>query len=137
MFAWLKKRKYSVSGFIAAFIVISISIFPIFSSSSNATVSVTERVLNVIPLKSKQSSLTTTHIGYITPINSVEVVPNVSGYIQDVLVEGESKTNKDILTGRTRSNKVVNFEGSKELIGQEIKIKIVSQHVWYLKGEII
>lgn len=88
MFAWLKKRKYAVSGFIAAFIVISISIFPIFSSSSNATVSVTERVLNVIPLKSKQSSLTTTHIGYITPINSVEVVPNVSGYIQDVLVEG-------------------------------------------------
>lgn len=57
--------------------------------------------------------------------------------IQKVLVEGESKTNKDVLTGRTSSNKVVNFVGDKSLIGKEINVKIVSQHIWYLKGEII
>lgn len=57
--------------------------------------------------------------------------------IQRVLVEGESKTNKDVLTARTSSNKIVNFVGDKSLIGKEIDVKIVSQHVWYLKGEII
>ena len=57
--------------------------------------------------------------------------------IQEVLVEGESKTNKDILTARTRTNKVINFEGDKKLIGQKIKVRIISQHAWYLKGEIV
>ncbi len=56
------------------------------------------------------------------------------GKYVDVLVEGESKNNKDILTGRTESNKVVNFEGSRDLIGKVIKLKIVSEHMWYLKG---
>ncbi len=51
-----------------------------------------------------------------------------------ILVEGKSKNNKDILTGRTESNKVVNFEGTEDLIGKIIDLKIVSQHMWYLKG---
>ncbi len=59
------------------------------------------------------------------------------GTIQEVLVEGESKTNKEVLTARTRTNKVINFEGNKSLIGKKVKVKIVSQHAWYLKGEII
>lgn len=59
------------------------------------------------------------------------------GTIQNVLVEGVSKTNSEVLTGRTKSYKVVNFSGSKDLIGKNIDVCIVSQHVWYLKGEII
>ena len=59
------------------------------------------------------------------------------GTIQKVLVEGESKNNKKLLTGRTDSNKVVIFEGDKKLIGQMIDLKIVSEHMWYLKGNII
>ena len=58
------------------------------------------------------------------------------GTIQKVLVEGESKNNKDMLTGRTDSNKVVIFEGSKDLKDKIIDLKIVSEHMWYLKGEI-
>lgn len=58
------------------------------------------------------------------------------GTIQNVLVEGVSKTNSEVLTGRTKSYKVVNFSGSKDLIGKNIDVRIVSQHVWYLKGEI-
>lgn len=57
------------------------------------------------------------------------------GTTQKVLVEGESKNNKDLLTGRTDSNKVVIFEGKKDLIGQMIDLKIISEHMWYLKGE--
>ena len=59
------------------------------------------------------------------------------GTIQKVLVEGESKNNIELLTGRTDSNKVVIFEGDKSLIGQMINLKIVSEHMWYLKGEVI
>ncbi len=59
---------------------------------------------------------------------------NYVGKEVEILVEGESKNNKNILTGRTESNKIVNFEGSKDLIGKLIKIKIVSDHMWYLYG---
>ena len=59
------------------------------------------------------------------------------GTIQKVLIEGESKNNKNMLTGRTDSNKVVILDGSKELIGTMQNLKIVSEHMWYLKGEII
>ena len=57
--------------------------------------------------------------------------------IQKVRVEGKSKTNDKILTGRTDTNKVVNFEGDNSLIGNIIEIKIISEHMWYLKGQII
>ncbi len=57
------------------------------------------------------------------------------GTIQKVLVEGPSKNNPKLLTGRTDSNKVVIFEGEQELINKIIDLKIVSEHMWYLKGE--
>ncbi len=54
-----------------------------------------------------------------------------------VLVEGKSKTNKQMYTGRTQTNKVVNFEGgSKQMIGKVLPMKIISEHMWYLKGKI-
>ena len=57
------------------------------------------------------------------------------GTIQKVLVEGKSKNNPNMLTGRTDSNKVVIFEGKEEWINKVIDLKIVSEHMWYLKGE--
>ena len=57
------------------------------------------------------------------------------GTKQKILVEGYSKNNEQMLTGRTDTNKVVIFEGDKDLIGKTINIKIVSQHRWYLKGD--
>ena len=58
------------------------------------------------------------------------------GTTQKVLVEGYSKTNDKMLTGRTNSNKVVVFEGPEDLIGQVIDLKIISEHKWYLKGNL-
>ena len=57
------------------------------------------------------------------------------GTIQRILVEGTSKNNEEMLTGRTDSNKVVIFEGDKSLIGNMAELKIVSEHMWYLKGK--
>ena len=59
------------------------------------------------------------------------------GTVQDILVEGYSKTNDSFLTGRTDSNKVVIFEGDSDLIGKIAKVKIISEHMWYLRGEVI
>jgi len=55
---------------------------------------------------------------------------------QKILVEGISKNNKDMLTGRTDSNKIVVFEGKKECINKMINIQITEDHLWYLKGEV-
>ena len=58
------------------------------------------------------------------------------GTIQKVLVEGTSRNNDEMLTGRTDSNKVVIFEGDRSLIGSMVELEIVSEHMWYLKGKI-
>ncbi len=58
------------------------------------------------------------------------------GTVQRILIEGTSKNNSEMLTGRTDSNKVVIFEGSKELIGTIQNIEIVENCLWYLKGKI-
>lgn len=58
------------------------------------------------------------------------------GTTQSILVEGKSKNNPNMLTGRTDSNKVVVFEGKEELINKVVNLKIVSEHMWYLKGKI-
>ena len=68
---------------------------------------------------------------------TAESIKKYVGTVQKVLVEGESKTNPDVLTGRTRSYKIVNFVGDKNLIGKEVDIEITSEHVWYLKGNVV
>ncbi len=51
--------------------------------------------LNVVPLQKKDVSASTAYIGYITPIHQVSLVPNVSGYISEIWVEG----GQDVKTG--------------------------------------
>ena len=59
------------------------------------------------------------------------------GTTQRLLVEGTSKNNDNMLTGRTDSNKVVIFEGDKSLIGNVANVKVTEDHMWYLQGELI
>lgn len=53
----------------------------------------------------------------------------------EVLVEGESKNNPDVLSGRTRTNKLVHLEGPKEWIGQFVQAKVTDAQTWYIKAE--
>ena len=55
--------------------------------------------------------------------------------IQKVLVEGPSKNNDKMLTGRTESSKIVVFEGNEDLINSIVNVKITEDHMWYFKGE--
>ena len=59
------------------------------------------------------------------------------GKTYKVLVEGVSKNNDKLLTGRTSQNKVVIFDGDKSNIGKIVNVEILSEHLWYLKGKIV
>ena len=57
------------------------------------------------------------------------------GGVEDVLVEGRSKTDSDKLTGRTPHNKVVNFRGDASRVGQIIPVRILEVSPHALGGE--
>ena len=58
------------------------------------------------------------------------------GKTELVLVDGVSKTNPGVLSGRTESLKVVNFKGDEELVGKYVNVKITEAHTWSLNGEL-
>ncbi|MCQ1059479.1 tRNA (N6-isopentenyl adenosine(37)-C2)-methylthiotransferase MiaB [Photobacterium sp. DNB23_23_1] len=59
------------------------------------------------------------------------------GTEQRILIEGPSKKNVMELRGRTENNRVVNFEGSPELIGQFVDVKITDVFTNSLRGELV
>jgi tRNA-2-methylthio-N6-dimethylallyladenosine synthase len=61
----------------------------------------------------------------------------LEGSCEEILVEGVSKGSKEEMTGRTSSNKVVNFKGSPELIGQLVEVRIEKGCANSLKGKLI
>ena len=54
-----------------------------------------------------------------------------------VFVEGKSKNNKNVLTGKTEGLKTVDFIGDESLIGNFINVKITKAKTWSLYGVII
>ena len=58
------------------------------------------------------------------------------GRICEILVEGPSKNDLTKLMGRTRTGKLVNFEGDSELIGKLINVTIIKANSFSLIGEI-
>lgn len=61
----------------------------------------------------------------------------LKGTVQEVLVEGISRGKIKKLSGRTRTNKVVNFDGGRDLIGKLVNVEITEPHTWSLLGRII
>ncbi len=62
---------------------------------------------------------------------------HLQGETVEVLVEGVSKNNEEMMTGRTRTDKVVHFPGDKNLIGKLVDIEINKAHSWTLHGEMV
>lgn len=52
----------------------------------------------------------------------------------EVLVEGKSKRSNEELSGRLRTNQVVNFPGPQELLGQLVQVEITEANPHSLKG---
>ncbi len=58
------------------------------------------------------------------------------GKTVEVLVEGRSKTNPDVLSGRTRGGKTVNFVGEGVFAGDLLQVEISEAKTWSLLGRI-
>lgn len=65
-----------------------------------------------------------------------ELNEKMIGKVYKVLVEGKSKTNEELYTGRSSQNKVVIFEADDSYVGKVVDVKIDSEHLWYLRGTI-
>jgi tRNA-2-methylthio-N6-dimethylallyladenosine synthase len=59
------------------------------------------------------------------------------GETLEVLVDGTSKNNSDKLSGRTRTNKIVIFDGDENLTGQLVNVMIKKAHSWTLFGKLV
>ena len=61
----------------------------------------------------------------------------LTGKVFDVLADGQNKKEPSKFTGRTRTNKVVVFGGSKDMIGRLVNVKIESVTPHALRGRVV
>jgi tRNA-2-methylthio-N6-dimethylallyladenosine synthase len=66
-----------------------------------------------------------------------EINAGLVGREFEVLVEGRSPKNPDVLQGYTREFKMMHFPGSVELTGQPVRVRATESHLWGLKGELV
>jgi tRNA-2-methylthio-N6-dimethylallyladenosine synthase len=59
------------------------------------------------------------------------------GTVQRILVEGTSRKSIMELTGRTECNRVVNFEGTPDMIGKFVDVEIVDVYANSLRGVVV
>jgi len=59
-----------------------------------------------------------------------------TGKVVEVLVDGVSRKNPAVLSGRTRTNKTAVFNGPRTRIGKFVKVKVISVTPYALKGRI-
>jgi tRNA-2-methylthio-N6-dimethylallyladenosine synthase len=57
------------------------------------------------------------------------------GRTVEVLVEGTSRNTPRDVSGRTRSNKIVNFAGGRDLVGKTVRVRVVEAFLHSLRGE--
>ncbi len=67
---------------------------------------------------------------------SREINESLLGKAVEVMVEGPSKNDGGIWTGRTRTNKIVLWEHRGEAPGDFVQVRITQPQTWVLKGEI-
>jgi len=61
----------------------------------------------------------------------------LEGGVEEVLAEGRSKQSTQDVSGRTRSNKIVNFEGDLNLVGKLVAVQITKAYAHSLRGELV
>lgn len=66
-----------------------------------------------------------------------EAYKKYTGKTLRVLCEGRGRTDESLYTGKSRQNIIVDFNGSEQLIGQFVDVKITKALNWALIGEIV
>ena len=70
--------------------------------------------------------------------NSISQKSNeMIGKVYPVLVEGVSKTNKEMFSGYTENNKLVHFKADETLVGKIVDVKITESHTYSMLGELV
>jgi len=69
--------------------------------------------------------------------SSRQIHDQMVGQVVEVLVEGESKNNANMLSGRTRTNKLIHFEGTTDMIETFVHVKVTDSFTWFMKGELV
>lgn len=59
------------------------------------------------------------------------------GIIQRILVEGISRKSIMEFFGRTENNRVVNFEGTSDMIGKFVDVEIIDVYSNFLRGKVV
>ena len=76
------------------------------------------------------------HLQGVINANSKRISESRLGTVQRILVEGHAKRDASELMGRTECNRVVNFCGGAELIGQLVDVRITETRSFTLRGEL-
>lgn len=66
---------------------------------------------------------------------SAEINKSYIGKTVTVLVEGISKNDDSMMSGRSESGKIVHIKAEEGLIGKFVKVKITGAKTWFLRGE--
>ncbi len=53
-----------------------------------------------------------------------------------VFVDGVSKNNSEMLSGRTDTSKIINFKGDASLAGKYVQVTVTEAHTWSLNGKL-
>ena len=69
--------------------------------------------------------------------NAATINEQMVGSVQSVLVDSVSRKSDTQISGRTENNRVVNFAGDKELIGQFVDVRITEAWRNSLQGELL
>lgn len=67
-------------------------------------------------------------------VHSLRLNKALVGRTVEVLAEGTSKTDPGVMTGRTRSNKTVNFTGEDVKAGDLVQVEVTEARTWSLLG---
>lgn len=77
------------------------------------------------------------HLQAVIDANTRKYSNAMVGTVQKILVDGPSTRDPNELQGRTENNRVVNFVGSRELIGQMVDTRITEAYNYSLRGELV
>jgi len=102
----------------------------IYSKRTGTPAAKMEQVLSKEEIQRNFNRLTETQqeIGYLKNLKYLDKT-------YEILVEGKSKSNENMLSGRTRTGKIIHFEGNERLIGTFINVKITKVLTYYMLGE--
>ena len=77
------------------------------------------------------------HLQGVVDANMRRISESRLATVQRILVEGPSTRDASELVGRTECNRAVNFQGSANVIGRMIDVRITETRSYSLRGELV